>query len=252
MIETLQLRGHLSGWVTQTATNPKYPDLILSSLRDMTLIVWKLTRDEASYGIPQKPLYGHSHFINDVVLSSDDKTLRLWNLAAGKSIRRFEDHTKDILSVAFSVDIRQIVSGSRDKTIKLWNTLADSNTEKKVVKCLHSNPTDFLWPRTNLPETIKTVSLSRAARTSGFGLSILFQKLGLARCLVQILTEPQTLCLCRKSKKKCPAPAAEQSFEGSRGQAARPAATFLHEQLKRMAPKNDQGFKKFKEQLLFR
>ncbi|KAL9704654.1 hypothetical protein quinque_008172 [Culex quinquefasciatus] len=73
MIETLQLRGHLSGWVTQTATNPKYPDLILSSLRDMTLIVWKLTRDEASYGIPQKPLYGHSHFINDVVLSSDGR-----------------------------------------------------------------------------------------------------------------------------------------------------------------------------------
>ncbi|KAL1376988.1 hypothetical protein pipiens_000609, partial [Culex pipiens pipiens] len=30
-----------------------------------------LTRNDASYGIPQKPLYGHSHFINDVVLSSD-------------------------------------------------------------------------------------------------------------------------------------------------------------------------------------
>ncbi|EDS27118.1 receptor of activated protein kinase C 1 [Culex quinquefasciatus] len=112
MIETLQLRGHLSGWVTQTATNPKYPDIILFSSRDMTLI---------------KPLYGHSQFINDVVLSSDDKTLRLWDLAAGKSIRRFEVHTKDILSVAFFADIRQIVSGSHDKTIQLWNTLADSN-----------------------------------------------------------------------------------------------------------------------------
>ena len=37
---------------------------------------------------------------------------------------RFEDHTKDVMSVAFSADNRQIVSGSRDKTIKLWNTLA--------------------------------------------------------------------------------------------------------------------------------
>lgn len=137
MTETLQLRGQLvghSGWVTQIATNPKYPDMILSSSRDKTLIVWKLTRDDASYGIPQKRLYGHSHFISDVVLSSDgnyalsgswDKTLRLWDLAAGKSTRRFEDHTKDVLSVAFSVDNRQIVSGSRDKTIKLWNTLAE-------------------------------------------------------------------------------------------------------------------------------
>lgn len=73
------------------------------SILDKTLIVWKLTRDEANYGIPQKRLYGHSHFISDVVLSSDgnyalsgswDKTLRLWDLAAGRTTRRFEDHTK--------------------------------------------------------------------------------------------------------------------------------------------------------------
>ena len=53
-----------------------------------------------------------------------DKNLRLWDLSTGKTTRRFEDHTKDVLSVAFSADNRQIVSASRDKTIKLWNTLA--------------------------------------------------------------------------------------------------------------------------------
>lgn len=72
-------------------------------LSDKTLIVWKLTRDEANYGTPQKRLHGHSHFVSDVVLSSDgnyalsgswDKTLRLWDLAAGRTTRRFEDHTK--------------------------------------------------------------------------------------------------------------------------------------------------------------
>jgi len=70
---------------------------------DKTLIVWKLTRDETNYGVPQKRLYGHSHFVSDVVLSSDgnyalsgswDKTLRLWDLAAGRTTRRFEDHIK--------------------------------------------------------------------------------------------------------------------------------------------------------------
>ena len=50
MSETLQLRGTLrghNGWVTQITTNPKYPDMILSSSRDKSLIVWKLNRDEA-------------------------------------------------------------------------------------------------------------------------------------------------------------------------------------------------------------
>jgi len=49
MTETLTLRGTLeghNGWVTQIATNPKFPDMILSSSRDKSLIVWKLTRDD--------------------------------------------------------------------------------------------------------------------------------------------------------------------------------------------------------------
>ncbi|KAL9692837.1 hypothetical protein quinque_012122 [Culex quinquefasciatus] len=81
MTETLQLRGQLVG--------------------------------QPGYGIPQKRLYDHLQFISDVELFSDgnyalsgswDMTLRLWDLAAGKSIRRFEYRTKDVLSVAFSVD----------------------------------------------------------------------------------------------------------------------------------------------------
>ncbi|KAI8439226.1 hypothetical protein MSG28_013067 [Choristoneura fumiferana] len=145
MTETLKLRGTLcghNGWVTQIATNPKYPDMILSSSRDKTLIVWKLTRDETNYGVPQKRLYGHSHFISDVVLSSDgnyalsgswDKTLRLWDLAAGKTTRRFEDHTKDVLSVAFSVDNRQIVSGSRTRPSSCGTPLPNASTPFKMM-----------------------------------------------------------------------------------------------------------------------
>ena len=41
----------------------------------------------------------------------------------GTTTRLFDNHDKDVLSVAFSADNRQIVSGSRDKSIKLWNTL---------------------------------------------------------------------------------------------------------------------------------
>ncbi|XP_052262672.1 receptor of activated protein C kinase 1 [Dreissena polymorpha] len=125
------LQGH-GGWVTQIATTPQYPDMILSASRDKTLIQWRLTRDETNFGVPHKMLKGHSHIVSDVVMSSDgqfalsgswDKTLRLWDLSASKTTRMFSGHTKDVLSVAFSADNRQIVSGSRDKTIKLWNTL---------------------------------------------------------------------------------------------------------------------------------
>ncbi|CAG8712341.1 12406_t:CDS:2, partial [Racocetra fulgida] len=107
---------------------------IYQELNDKTIIVWQLTHEEATYGIPRKALTGHNHFVQDVVISSDgqfalsaswDKTLRLWDLNTGTTTRRFVGHEKDVLSVSFSPDNRQIVSGSRDKTIKLWNTLGE-------------------------------------------------------------------------------------------------------------------------------
>jgi len=138
MAETLNFRGSLKGhqgWVTAIAT-PLDPasDIVLSASRDKTVIVWHLSREETQYGFPKRSLTGHSHYVQDVVISSDgqfalsgswDGTLRLWDLNTGNTTRRFVGHTKDVLSVAFSVDNRQIVSGSRDKTIRLWNTLGE-------------------------------------------------------------------------------------------------------------------------------
>ena len=126
-----ELKGH-GGWVTAIATSMEQPDMLISASRDKSLIVWTLKRAEDQYGVPKKRLTGHSHFVQDVAISTDgqfalsgswDATLRLWELSTGRSTRRFLGHTKDVLSVAFSADNRQIVSGSRDKTINLWNTL---------------------------------------------------------------------------------------------------------------------------------
>merc|ERR1711880_9530 len=76
-----------------------------------------------------------------------DKTLRLWDLSDGTTARRFVDHDKDVLSVAFSADNRQIVSGARDKSIKLWNTLgqckytiSDSDAHTDWVSCVRFSP----------------------------------------------------------------------------------------------------------------
>lgn len=126
--ESLTLRGTLKGhgdWITSLATTPEDPNILLSSSRDKSVIVWHLTHsstqgDDDSYGYAKRALRGHNHFVSDVVISSDgafalsaswDSELRLWDIATGKTTRRFVGHEKDVLSVAFSADNRQIVSG---------------------------------------------------------------------------------------------------------------------------------------------
>jgi len=149
------LEGH-NGWVTSIATTPESPNTILSGSRDKSVIVWDLARDGDNYGIPKRRLHGHSHYVQDVVISSDgqfalsgswDHTLRLWEINRGITTRRFVGHTKDVLSVAFSADNRQIVSGSRDRSIKLWNTLGEckytidgENAHSEWVSCVRFSP----------------------------------------------------------------------------------------------------------------
>ncbi|OAY85891.1 Guanine nucleotide-binding protein subunit beta-like protein A [Ananas comosus] len=158
------MRGH-TDVVTAIATPIDNSDRIVSSSRDKSVLVWKLTKDAASaggdaaYGVPQRRLTGHSHFVQDVVLSSDgqfalsgswDAELRLWDINLGTTTRRFVGHTKDVLSVAFSVDNRQIVSASRDRTIKLWNTLGeckytiqDADAHTNWVSCVRFSPSTY-------------------------------------------------------------------------------------------------------------
>ncbi|KAI5063316.1 hypothetical protein GOP47_0021863 [Adiantum capillus-veneris] len=124
MAETITLRATLKGhsdWVTAIACPIIDSDMIVSASRDKSIVVWSLTRDD-SFGYTKKRL-------------------------TGVTTRRFVGHTKDVLSVAFSVDNRQIVSASRDRSIKLWNTLGeckytiqDGDAHTGWVSCVRFSP----------------------------------------------------------------------------------------------------------------
>merc|ERR1719456_1213367 len=144
-MQMFTLRGLLEGhthWVTAISIprprNKLEADLctntIVSASRDKSILVWEITNTDTNYGKVRRVLKGHSHFVQDVSISSNgrfclsgswDGTLRLWETDTGRTTKRFFGHTKDVLSVAFSPDNKKIISGSRDKTIRLWNTLGE-------------------------------------------------------------------------------------------------------------------------------
>jgi len=182
------LRGH-NGWVTSIATpeirreynaGAGLDQMIVSSSRDRTTIQWHLSRgdeDPLEYGRAYRALRGHSHYVEDVVLSRDgqyalsgswDRSLRLWDLNFGTTSRLFVGHTNDVLSVAFSADNRQIVSGSRDRSIKLWNTLGEckctiEDAHSDWVSCVKfsPNPLNPLVVSAGWDKYVKVWSLSK-------------------------------------------------------------------------------------------
>uniref|UniRef100_A0A4X2LQS0 Small ribosomal subunit protein RACK1 n=1 Tax=Vombatus ursinus TaxID=29139 RepID=A0A4X2LQS0_VOMUR len=82
---TLQgtLKGH-NGWVTQSATIPQYPDMILS-----------LTRDETNYRIPQ-------HLKQEVISTSS------------------KAEPPQCTSLAWSADGQTLLAGYTDNLVWVW------------------------------------------------------------------------------------------------------------------------------------
>jgi WD40 repeat protein len=75
-------------------------------------------------------LKGHDSIVYSVSFSpdgktlasgSEDKTIKLWDVATGKPITTLTGHTSTVYGVSFSPDGKTLASRSDDKTIKLWD-----------------------------------------------------------------------------------------------------------------------------------
>ena len=52
---------------------------------------------------------------------SSDQTARLWDLAAGKQLRVYSQHTGPLYAAAISVSGSTLVTGSQDNTVRVWD-----------------------------------------------------------------------------------------------------------------------------------
>jgi WD40 repeat protein len=100
---------------------------------------------EAARGGPR--FQGHTDIVAAVVFSPDgrqvlsggaDRTLRLWDVATSKELRRLEGHTDTVTHVAFSHDGRRALSCG-DRTVRLW----DLETGRQL-QCLQGHR-DLIW-----------------------------------------------------------------------------------------------------------
>jgi WD40 repeat protein len=82
-----------------------------------------------------RELKGHERNVLGVALTADgktlasgggDKTVRLWDVANGKELKKLEGHTDGVNSVALSADGKVLASGGADKLVIVW----DVNTGK--------------------------------------------------------------------------------------------------------------------------
>ena len=86
--------------------------------------VWDVATGQA------RDFNGHERNVLGVAITGDgktlasgssDKTVRLWDVANGKELKKLEGHTDGVNSVALSADGKVLASGGKDKLVILWD-----------------------------------------------------------------------------------------------------------------------------------
>ncbi|ALF54203.1 serine/threonine protein kinase [Nostoc piscinale CENA21] len=135
----------------------------------------KLDTTAVSENLDQpKTFRGHASDVNSVAFApngqilasgSDDKTIKLWNLATGTEISTLKGHFKWIWAIAFHPDGKILASGSADQTIKLWNLgtteeIRTLNGHTDGVAAVAFSPDGKILASGSLDKTIKLWNLA--------------------------------------------------------------------------------------------
>ena len=118
------------------ASDPTEALAWLKRLRPRTRQAATVAAEADDLGVARLVLKGHSAVVNQVAITadgrwgasvSDDRTVRLWDLAKGKSTA-LKAHTEKVTQVVFSPDGQWLATGSHDRTVRLWSLAERAKT----------------------------------------------------------------------------------------------------------------------------
>ena len=116
-----------SSWV-MTCTYAPSGSFVASGGLDNVCSIFNLQSEDGNVKLSQE-LIGHGGYLsccrfiddNQILTSSGDQTLGLWDINTGKQITEFAGHTADVMALSLSSNNQSFVSGSCDFSAKLWD-----------------------------------------------------------------------------------------------------------------------------------